>query len=110
MEIVLAVGLLVVAAALVGFGIWQLEHPALPGWVKGVWKWPLGANTGPPVPRLMGWSAILIGGACMPTAYVEATTDRTLTTIISALVAMLLVAAGIVPWIRAVFLSYDKAR
>ena len=107
MQVVWEVAFLAVGVALGGFGIWLLVKLKVPRWAKGIWKWPLGDNLSPTVARLMGWSALLIGGACVPTAAVIAESDR-IFALLAAMVAMLLIGAGIFPWIWGVFLSRSK--
>ena len=93
---------------MIGFGMWLLVKSALPGWVRGIWKWPLGDQAESQVARLMGWSAVLVGAACMPTAYVEVTWERSTAFFLAAIAAMFLAGAGTFAWIWGVFLSHGK--
>jgi hypothetical protein len=93
---------------LFGLGSWVLLKSRVPSWCRGIWKWPLGDNLSPTVARLMGWSALLVGVSCGPTAVMVAVWDRTPTTYVAAMAAMFLAGAGLFPWAWSVSLSHRK--
>ena len=102
---VLAIALVGVGVAMVGFGTWLLRRLAFPGWIRGIWKWPLGENPSRDVVRFMGWSSLLVGASCLPAAYVAASTERTTSMVLAAMAAMFLVGAGLFAWISGYVLS-----
>ena len=105
MSIVLAVALPMTGGVLMAFGVWLLYRQVLPRWMRGVWKWPLGDNSSRDVVRLMGWSSLLVGAACLPTAYTEAAVEWSSSVALAALAAMLLAGAALVAWIAGYKLS-----
>ena len=108
MHLYIEVGLLAAGLMLFALGAWMLLNSRVPSWAKGIWKWPLGDNLSPTVARLMGWSSLLVGVACGPTAVMFAVWDRSATTWVSAMAAMFLSGAGLFPWIWSVSLSHRK--
>jgi hypothetical protein len=107
-HLVIEVALMGAGLALVGFGAWLLRKSRVPSWVNGIWKWPLGDNLSPTVARLMGWSALLVGVACGPTAVMAAVWDRSPTTWVAAMASMFLAGAGLFPWVWSVSLSHSN--
>ena len=110
MRIALEASLLALAVVTVGFGIWLLARSTFPGWMKGIWKWPLGDCSSPQLVHLMGWSSLLVGVACVPTAYVESTWDRSTATLLSAMVAMFFAGGSLFAWSWGFFLSRGRIR
>lgn len=108
MWILIAAALWICAATFVAFGVWILVKSAFPSWMRGIWKWPVGDKMSREVVRLMGWSTVIVGGACMPAAYVAASSGRTSATVLVAMAAMFLAGAGLFAWIWGVFLSHGK--
>jgi hypothetical protein len=87
-------GLCLAGTGLIGGGAWTLARSALPAWMKGIWRWPLGTRSSPEIARLIGWSSLLIGLSCAPTILVLALWDRSFETWLASLIAMVLVGGG----------------
>jgi hypothetical protein len=107
LHLFIAVVLLAAGVMLFAIGSWMLLNSRVPKWVKGIWKWPLGDNLSPTVARLMGWSSLLVGVGCGPTAVLVARWDWSATTWVSAMAAMFLSGAGLFPWVWSVSLSHS---
>jgi hypothetical protein len=107
-RIALEVSLIAAGILLIGFGAWMLAKSRVPSWAKGIWKWPLGDNLSPIVARLMGWSSVLVGVACLPATVMFAQWDRSPTTWLASLTTMFMAGAGLFPWIWSVTLSRSK--
>ena len=108
MNLFIELALMVAGLMLFGFGAWMLLNSRVPGWMTGIWKWPLGDNLSPTVARLMGWSALLAGVGCGPTAVLVAVWDRSPTAWLASMTAMFLAGAGLFPWVWSVSLSRSK--
>ena len=90
--------LYVVGGTLVALGIRIISRRAFPGWMKGIWLWPLIRVT-PPIAVLSGWAAVLVGAAAIATTF--ATFETAVTTaavdgfaLICAAAALLLIGYG----------------
>lgn len=60
--------LYVTGAAMIALGIRIISRQAFPGWMKGVWVWPLERIT-PRVAVFNGWAAVLVGAAAIAATF-----------------------------------------
>jgi hypothetical protein len=108
-RVVLQAILLVGSVLLVAQGIWLFAKSRLPSWMKGIWKWPLGDRYPAAVAHLLGWSAVLVGAACLPTLAVLALWDRSTASALAEITSMFLAGAGTFALMWSVFLSRKSA-
>ena len=102
---VVAVGL---GIALVSFGAWLIARASLPPWVKGIWKWPLGSNLTTRVIHMQGWACILIGFSCWAASALHLLAPRSVAAWSAVAVTVLLLASGLVLYVRSLLLSRGK--
>jgi len=55
------------------FGIRVISHRAFPGWMTGIWLWPIVRVT-PAIATLCGWAMVLLGVAAVAGAFATFTT------------------------------------
>jgi hypothetical protein len=53
--------LLMLALAVIGFGVWIIACRRLPSWVKGPLRWPLGDVVTPRIAVIVGWASAIAG-------------------------------------------------
>jgi FKBP-type peptidyl-prolyl cis-trans isomerase FkpA len=105
-----AVVLVLGAALTIPYGAWVIAKSRLPGWMKGIWKWPLGDNISPEVAGLQGWSSLLAGAAALLTLIpLVRLPDRGLTSRAALSVAILFLLVCVVAYVRSVVLSHRAA-
>ena len=99
----LSVLALALGLAAIPFGIYLLRASRLPGWMKGIWKWPLGDNVTPATIHLMGWSGVLVGLSAV-LAFTAVWSPR-VPSILVGLIAMFFAGASTFAWAWSVAIS-----